>query len=68
MILPEAQRDYDFVRENQRNNVIEQADNLNRKKNQDIELRNDRLILRSPNGTRFSITVADNGTISATSI
>ncbi len=68
MILPEAQRDYDFVRENQRNNVIEQADNLNRKKNQDIELRNERLILQSPNGTRFSITVADNGTISATSI
>ena len=67
MILPEAQRDYDFVRENQRNNVIEQADNLNRKKNQDIELRNERLILQSPNGTRFSITVADNGTISATS-
>lgn len=68
MILPEAQREYDFVRENQRNNVIEQADNLNRKKNQDIELRNERLILQSPNGTRFSITVADNGTISATSI
>lgn len=68
MILPAAQRDYDFVRENQRNNVIEQADNLNRKKNQDIELRNERLILQSPNGTRFSITVADNGTISATSI
>jgi len=68
MILPEAQRNYDFVQENQRNNVIEQADNLNRKKNQDIELRNERLILQSPNGTRFNITVADNGTISATSI
>ena len=68
MILPEAQRNYDFVRENQRNNVIEQADNLNRKKNQDIELRGERLILQSPNGTRFSITVADNGTVSAVSL
>ena len=68
MILPQAQRNYDFVQESQRNNVIEQADNLNRKKNQDIELRGERLILQSPNGTRFSITVADNGTISATSI
>ena len=68
MILPEAQRNYDFVQENLRNNVIEQADNLNRKKNQDIELRNERLILQSPNGSRFSITVADNGTVSAVSL
>jgi len=68
MILPEAQRSYDFVQENQRNNLIEQADNLNRKKNQDVELRNERLILQSPDGTRFSITVANNGTISATSL
>lgn len=68
MILPEAQRNYDFVQENQRNNLIEQADNLNRKKNQDVELRGERLILQSPNGTRFSITVANDGTISATSL
>lgn len=68
MILPEAQRNYDFVQENQRNNLIEQADNLNRKKNQDIELRGERLILQSPDGTRFNITVANDGTISATSL
>ena len=68
MILPEAQRNYDFVQENQRNNLIEQADNLNRKKNQDIELRSERLILQSPDGTRFNITVANDGTISATSL
>lgn len=68
MILPEAQRNYDYVQENQRNNLIEQADNLNRKKNQDVELRNERLILQSPDGTRFSITVANDGTISATSL
>ena len=68
MILPEAQRNYDFVQENQRNNLIEQADNLNRKKNQDVELRSERLILQSPDGTRFSITVANDGTMSATSL
>jgi len=68
MILPEAQRNYDFVQENQRNNLIEQADNLNRKKNQDVELRGERLILQSPDGTRFNITVANDGTISATSL
>lgn len=68
MILPEAQRSYDFVQENQRNNLIEQADNLNRKKNQDVELRSERLILQSPDGTRFNITVANDGTLSATSL
>lgn len=68
MILPEAARRYDPVNEGQRNMLIEQADNLNRKKNQDIELRNERLILQSPNGTRFSITVANDGTISATAL
>ena len=68
MILPEAQRNYDVVQANQRNNLIEQADNLNRKKNQDVELRGERLILQSPDGTRFSITVANDGTISATSL
>ena len=68
MILPEAQRSYDFVQENQRNNLIEQADNLNRKKNQDVELRSERLILQSPDGTRFNSTVANDGTLSATSL
>ena len=38
-------------------------------KGQDMELaRGERLILRSPDGTRWAIAVSDTGTISATSL
>lgn len=68
MILPNASVSYDQGVESQRNLLIEQADDLNRKKNQDIELRNDRLILQSPNGTRYQISVENNGNLSAVQI
>ena len=68
MILPNASNDYDQGVESQRNLLIEQADDMNRKKNQDIELRNDRLILQSPNGTRFKLAVENNGNLSAVQI
>jgi len=68
MILPNASNSYDQEFEAQRNLLIEQADDLNRKKNQDIELRNDRLILQSPNGTRYRIAVENNGNLSAVQI
>mgnify|MGYP003625766792 CR=1 FL=1 len=47
MILPNSPNAYDQSVESQRNLQLEQADDMNRKKNQDIELRNDRLILQS---------------------
>lgn len=53
---------------------IEAADVLNHKKGQDVEVnggnatRKARLILVSPNGTRWSITVGNTGTLSSTSI
>ncbi len=68
MILPNASNNYDRGVESQRNLLIEQADDMNRKKNQDIELRNDRLILQSPNGTRFKLAVENNGNLSAVQI
>ena len=68
MILPNASNAYDQSVESQRNLLIEQADDMNRKKNQDIELRNDRLILQSPNGTRFKLAVENNGNLSAVQI
>jgi hypothetical protein len=68
MILPNASNNYDQGVESQRNLLIEQADDMNRKKNQDIELRNDRLILQSPNGTRFKLAVENNGNLSAVQI
>lgn len=47
---------------------MERADAENYKSNQDIELRQNRLILRSPNGTRYEVTVGNTGTLSATAI
>lgn len=47
---------------------IEQADDLNHKKLQDVEIGEARLILRSPNGSRFSVTVDNSGNLSATAL
>lgn len=68
MRLPTPGSNFDQRAETQRNLLIEQADDLNRKKNQDIELRNDRLILQSPDGTRFKLQVDNSGNLSASSI
>jgi len=68
MILPNSPNAYDQSVESQRNLQLEQADDMNRKKNQDIELRNDRLILQSPNGTRYKLSVDNSGNLSAVQI
>ena len=68
MRLPTPGSNFDQRAETQRNLLIEQADDLNRKKNQDIELRNERLILQSPDGTRFKLQVDNSGNLSASSL
>ena len=68
MRLPTPGSNFDQRAETQRNLLIEQADDLNRKKNQDIELRNERLILQSPDGTRFKLQVDNSGNLSASSV
>tara|TARA_B100000131_G_C17761638_1_gene469464 strand:+ start:167 stop:376 length:210 start_codon:yes stop_codon:yes gene_type:complete len=61
--------DYDATIETERNREIESADLLNRKKRQDLEIAgSERLILSSPNGTRYSLTVSNLGVLSATAI
>jgi len=48
---------------------LELADALNRKKNANIELGQDELlIIRSPNGSRFYLAVSNLGVLSATSM
>lgn len=47
---------------------LELADGANHKRNRDVEIGVGRLILTSPNGTRFSITVSDAGVISAVAL
>jgi len=69
MRLPVPSNVYDTRTESQRNLLLEQADYQNRKKNQDLEIAGaERLILSSPNGTRYSITVTNAGVLQATAI
>ena len=68
MILPTAPEVYDPIDTNKMNLLIEQADGLNHKKNQDVEVGAARLILKSPNGTRYSITVDNLGNLGATAL
>ena len=69
MILQQPPKNYDAEFEIERNRNIESEDLLNRKKQQDVEITKDeRLILSSPNGTRYSLTVSNSGVLSATAI
>jgi hypothetical protein len=51
-----------------RNQQIERANDENHKRGRDIEVAPARLILTSPNGTRFSLAVTDAGAITLTAI
>ena len=68
MILPAAPERYSDIDTNKMNLLIEQADQLNHKKNQDVEVGAARLILKSPNGTRYSIEVDNSGNVGATAL
>lgn len=69
MKLPTPPAAYDMRTESRRNAELEREDRRNRKTDVDVEIAaGQRLILRSPNGTRYSITVSNTGVISATAI
>lgn len=68
MRLPNVSPVYSPRVERERNRTIELAEKQNRKKTDDVDLGDNRLILTSPDGSRFSITVANDGTISATAL
>lgn len=68
MILPQQPRDYSVVVERERNRSMQKADLANRKKSEDIEVGDERLILTSPDGTRYSLTVDNAGTLSTTAL
>lgn len=50
------------------NATLETEDLRNRKKGSDVELTAERLIIRSPNGSRWQITVSNTGTLSAVAL
>lgn len=47
---------------------IEAADRNNYKKNQDVELGGNRLILTAPNGSRYKVSVSNAGALTVTLI
>jgi hypothetical protein len=65
MRLPPPAARYDASRESDRNRQIEQADLQNHKRGRDLFVSPGRLILQSPDGTQWSITVDDLGDLSA---
>jgi hypothetical protein len=69
MKLPRPSPGYDQIEEQSFRRALELADALNRKKNADIELGQDeKLVIRSPNGSRFYLTVSNLGVLTATSM
>lgn len=68
MKLPLPSQTYDASREADRNRQIEAADASSHKRGRDVEVSPGRLILKSPDGTRWSIEVDNSGTITAAAI
>ena len=64
MKLPRPPSSYSVPYESQRNLLIELDAQSNLKSNRDIEVGDGRLILTSPNGTRYALSVTNSGTIS----
>jgi hypothetical protein len=48
--------------------MAEKADMENHKRGRDVEISPGRLIIKSPDGTRWSIEVDNSGTVSASSL
>jgi len=68
MKLPIPAPRYEMGRESERNRALEQADQQNHKRGRDIEVNPGRLIVTSPDGTRWKIVVDDLGTVTAEAI
>ena len=69
LVLPEPRREYDRQALIFNNIAMEEADRSNFKHFVDIDLaNNERLILVSADGTRYSVTVTDAGVLGTTAI
>ena len=66
IVLPEPPEEYTPEVEAERNRILEEADLDNLKRARDVEP--GRLILSSPDGTRWEITVDNAGALSTTSL
>lgn len=69
IILPNPPLQYEPSAESQRNQLIEQADNMNHKRGADVELgREERIIMRSPDGSRWAVSVSNAGALEVTAL
>lgn len=68
MQLPRPSERYSADEQARIQATLQRADADNHKRGRDIEINPGRLILTSPNGSRWSITVSNAGAISATAI
>lgn len=66
LILPKPPAQYSKFHEAERDRSLLIADRRNRKVGEDVDLGNQQLILKSPNGSRWVIEVSDTGAVSAT--
>jgi hypothetical protein len=68
MKLPRPPSDYSVPYESQRNLLIELDTQSNLKSNRDIEVGGGRLILTSPDGTRYALSVNNSGNLSTVAV
>jgi len=66
--LPRPSSEYDASDQAQLRRALEREDRNNRKIGTDVEVGANRLVLKSPNGARWSITVSNTGVISAVAL
>jgi hypothetical protein len=65
VILPKPMPAYDFRNEAELRAALEREDRNNQKLTRDIVIEGRRLVLVSPDGTRFALTVSDLGVLAA---
>ena len=65
MKLPRPAPAYDIADQAQARGAIERADAENLKRGGDIQMRTGRLVLFSPNGTAYALTVTNAGVLGA---
>jgi hypothetical protein len=69
MSLPRAPETYSKDDQDRFRKTLDQLDTQNRKKQQDVEIAgSERLILASPNGSRWSVQVSNAGALSAVAL
>lgn len=66
--LPKPGPGYEAQNEAQTRRVLAEADALNQKKTSDFVVKTNRLILTSPNGTQWSGTIDNSGTVTWTAL